>query len=51
VGVVFIPVLGILQTCAAILFVKLASLSLVVVMHRPLARLENRGPGNPAAEK
>jgi predicted membrane-bound spermidine synthase len=51
VGVLFIPVLGILQTCAAILFLKLASLSLVVVMHRPLARLENRRPGNTAAAK
>jgi spermidine synthase len=30
VGVLFIPVLGILQTCAVILFLKLASLSLLI---------------------
>jgi predicted membrane-bound spermidine synthase len=30
VGVLFIPVLGILQTCAVILFLKLASLSLFI---------------------
>jgi predicted membrane-bound spermidine synthase len=51
VGVLFIPVLGILQTCAVILFLKLASLSLIVVSHRPLARVEKRGPGNTATAK
>jgi spermidine synthase len=34
VGVLFIPVLGILRTCAGIILLKLASLSLIVIMHR-----------------
>ena len=46
VGVLFIPVLGILQTGAAILFLKLASLALIVIMHRPMARLAKSRPGN-----
>ncbi len=34
VGVLFIPVLGILRTCAVIILLKLASLSLLIIMHR-----------------
>jgi spermidine synthase len=51
VGVLFIPVLGILQTCAVILFLKLASLALILVRHRPLARLEKRRPGDTATAR
>jgi spermidine synthase len=51
VGVLFIPVLGILRTCAVILFLKLASLGLVVIMHRPLERQEKKRPGDPATAR
>jgi hypothetical protein len=51
VGVLFIPVLGILRTCAVILFLKLASLGLVVIMHRPLGRQEKKRPGDPATAR
>ena len=51
VGVLFIPVLGILQTCAVILFLKLASLSLIGIMHRPLGRQGKKRPGNTATAK
>jgi predicted membrane-bound spermidine synthase len=44
VGVLFIPVLGILRTCAVILFLKLASLSLILIMQRPMARPEKKRP-------
>jgi spermidine synthase len=39
VGVLFIPVLGILRTCAVIILLKLASLLLIVIMH-PRTRCE-----------
>ena len=51
VGVLFIPVLGILRTCAVILFLKLASLSLIVIMGRPLGRQEKKRPGKTATAR
>jgi spermidine synthase len=44
VGVLFIPVLGILRTCAVILFLKLASLSLILILQRQGAKPEKKRP-------
>ena len=51
VGVLFIPVLGILRTCAGILFLKLASLSLILLMHRPMVKPEKKRPDDPTTAR
>jgi spermidine synthase len=51
VGVLFIPVLGILRTCAVILFLKLASLSLILLLHRPMVKPEKKRPDDPTTAR
>jgi len=49
VGVLFMPVLGILQTCAVILFLKLASLAMFLIMQRPIVNPDKKRPGSRTA--